>query len=73
MSKNMEKTAYTLPPMTKIEIFINEMNMITILETDHMMEQSLVILETKERAQQVARAILSLSKITSFKSNPEKK
>ena len=59
--------------MTKIEIFINEMNMITILETDHMMEQSLVILETKERAQQVARAILSLSKITSFKSNPEKK
>jgi hypothetical protein len=73
LSKIMSKTAYTLQPMTKIEIFINEMNMITILETDQMMEQNMIILESKQRAQQVAQAILNLSEMATFERKKSRK
>jgi hypothetical protein len=69
----MSKTAYTFQPMTKIEVFINEVNTITILETDNMMEQTMVILQSKERAQQVAQAILDLCEITGFESENSEK
>jgi len=69
----MSKTEYTFQPMTKIEVFINEVNTITILETDNMMEQSMVILQSKERAQQVAQAILDLCEITDFESENSEK
>jgi hypothetical protein len=73
LSKIMSKTAYTLQPMTKIEIFINEMNMITILETDQMMEQNMIILESKQRAQHVAQAILNLSEMATFERKKSRK
>jgi hypothetical protein len=69
----MSKTAYKFQPMTKIEVFINEVNTITILETDNMMEQTMVILQSKERAQQVAHAILDLCEITGFESENSEK
>jgi hypothetical protein len=69
----MSKTEYTFQPMTKIEVFINEVNTITILETDNMMEQAMVILQSKERAQQVAQAILDLCEITDFESENSEK
>ena len=64
-------TKYTFEEEYATDVFINGNNGSSIVQRDGMGNEEIVVFQSKLRASQVAKAILSLAKIASFSTEGE--